>query len=324
MTSETHDHGVRMWEVLGAGAALLVLAWFALQWGLEGVIHSRKTQTVPDLHGRSLSAALDLIAPLNLGIRKSGTEFDASVPIASVLRQDPPAGTTVREGKIIKVVVSEGGETVLAPAIVGLPLRNAEMLLRQAQLGLGEVTESYSLKLDKGNVISQDPKPEASVERNALVNVIVSGGAPPAGLVLMPDFQRKNISEAREWAAQNNLQITEAKDNSALFPGGTILTQVPAPDAPVKPETKIAFTISGRPAAKGEQAEQAAKTFHYELAQGGSESTVRIVVVDKYGERELFNGVRKPGSKIDVPLQQAGSARVKIFVNGILTEERDL
>jgi beta-lactam-binding protein with PASTA domain len=323
MTNETSGGMVRGWEVLLAGAALALFAVLTIQWGLEGVIHSRKTQTVPDLKGRSLSSALDMIAPLNLGLRKSGVEFDSAVPISSVMRQEPPAGTIVREGKIIKVVVSQGGETVLTPSIMGLPLRNAEMALRQAQLGLGEVTESYSLKLEKGMVISQEPKAEASVERNALISVVVSGGQPPSGLALMPDFQRKNIAEAREWAGANSRDIVETKDPTALFPFGTILTQSPAPDVALKADTRIAFTISGRQG-KNETVEQAAKTFHYELAQGGSDSLVRIVVVDKYGERELFNGLRKPGSKIDLPLQQAGSARVKIFVNGILVEERDL
>ena len=323
MTIESRLETVTAWEALFAGLVLAAFTFFALQWGLQGVIHSRKTQTVPDLKGRSLSAALDLIAPLNLGLRKSASEFNSAVPISSVMRQDPPAGTIVREGKIIKVVVSQGGETVLAPSIVGLPLRNAEMMLRQVQLQLGEVGEAFSLKLEKGMVISQDPKAEASVERNALVNVTVSGGQPPAGLQLMPDFLRKNISEAQSWAATAGIQISETKDPTALFPHGTILTQTPAPDAALQADAPVAFTISGR-VGKTEAAQAAAKTFHYELAQGGSESLVRIVVVDKYGQRELFNGLRKPGSKIDLPLQQPGSARAKIYVNGILVEERDL
>lgn len=306
--------------------SLLVLAAFAfvmLQWGLEGVVHSRKPETVPDLKGRSLASALDALASLNLGLRKDGTEFDAAVPIASVLRQDPPPGTIVREGKIIKVVVSQGGETQLAPGVIGLPLRNAEMLLRQNQLVLGEVSESFSLKQDKGVVLSQDPKAESSIERNALVNVVVSGGPPPAGITLMPDFQRKNITEAREWATGASINVAESKDMSSLFPFGVILAQNPPPDTVLTGDSKVAFTTSGRPG--GSTAEGAAsQTFHYELAQGGSESLVRIVVVDQYGERELFNGLRKPGSKIDLPIQETGGARVKIFLNGILVEERDL
>ena len=321
MTENTET--VKTWEALLAGLGLLVFTFFMLQWGLAGLIHSRKPQTVPDLRGRSISAALDVIGPLNLGLRKAGIEFDSSVPISSVLRQDPPAGTIVREGKIVKVVVSQGGETVLTPAVVGLPLRNAEMMLRQTQLGLGEVTESYSLKLEKGMVLSQEPKAESSVERGALVALIVSGGQPPADVTLMPDFQRKPISEAEAWAAGAGIQITQTKDPTALFPFGTILTQSPAPDSIIDDRARVSFTISSR-AGKADAAKTATKSLHYELPQGGTESQVRIVVVDKYGEREVFNGLRKPGSKIDAPLQQLGSARAKIFVNGILVEERDL
>lgn len=304
-----------------AGAVFLAFAFWALNWGVEGLVHDRKTQTVPDLKGRSIAAALDQLSPLNIGLRKTGVEFDASVPISSVLRQDPPAGTVVREGKTVRVVVSQGGQTVQAPSIVGLPQRNAEMMLRQSQLALGEVSEAYSLKAEKGTVLSQDPKGETSVERDTLVNLVVSGGAPPAGVSLMPDFQRKTLDEVTAWAAGAGVKVAVKTDATSLFPGGTVLTQTPSPDSALSPDAPVTVTVSGR---KGAAPTTAAKTFRYELAQGGSDSQVRIVMVDKYGERELFNGQRKPGSKIEVPVQTAGGARVKIYVNGILVEEQDL
>ncbi|PIR15031.1 MAG: hypothetical protein COV48_16635 [Elusimicrobia bacterium CG11_big_fil_rev_8_21_14_0_20_64_6] len=319
MTTKSSE--VRFLEVAAVAAALLVFIYFILNWGFEGVIHARRTQTVPDLKSRSIAAALDQLAPLNLGLRKTAVEFDASVPISSVLRQDPPAGTVVREGKTIKVVVSQGGQTVMAPAVIGLPLRNAEMLLRQSQLSLGEVSESYSLKQEKGMVLSQDPKAEASIERDALVNLVVSGGAPPGGVSLMPDFLRKNVEEARSWAAGAGASLEIETDKISLFPSGTVLTQTPAADSVLSSDVKVTILVSGR---KGATPTVAAKLFKYELPQSGSESQVRIVVIDKYGERELFNGVRKPGSKIEVPIQETGGSRVKIYMNGILVEERDL
>jgi len=313
---------VRSWEAIAVGLALAVVAFALLQWGLEGVIHNRKTQTVPDLKGRSLSAALDMLAPLNIGLRKEGVEFNNAVPIASVLRQYPPSGTVVREGKVVRVVVSQGGETVLTPALTGLPLRNAQMLLRQSQLVLGEVNESFSLKFDKGVVLSQEPKSEASVERNALVNLTVSGGPPPAGVSLMPDFLRKNIEEAQAWANAAGVSLDHKKDMTSPFSYGTILSQEPAADATLTPASKVSVVISGKVSRPGE-AGPAVTNFHYELPQGSSESTVRIVVSDKYGERELFNGLRQPGSKIDLPIQEGGGVHVKIFLNGILVDERD-
>lgn len=305
------------------GAVFAVVLWFGGQWALEGVVHSRKTQTVPNLKGRSIASALDELAPLNIGLRKTATEFDASVPIASIVRQDPAAGTVVREGKTVRVVVSQGGATVLTPSLIGLPLRNGEMLLRQAQLSLGEVSEAYSLKQEKGSVLTQDPKPEASVERDTLVNVVVSNGPPPSGVSLMPDFARRELSEAQAWASGAGVGLSVKTDSSSLFPGGTILSQSPSADAVISPGDKVAVTVSGR---KGGPAQTAAssKTFKYELPVGGSDSQVRVVVVDRYGERELFNGLRKPGTKIEVPVQDTGSARVKIYMNGILVEERDL
>lgn len=308
------------WEIAAAGAATLGFLLWAGNWGLEGLIHGRKTQTVPDLKGRSIPAALDLLAPVGMGLRKTGVEFDASVPISSILRQEPPAGTVVREGKTVRVVVSQGGQTVQAPTVVGLPLRNAEMMLRQSQLALGEVGEAYSLRFEKGLVLTQEPKGETSVERDSAVRLVVSGGAPPAGVSLMPDFQRRTADEVLAWAAGAGLRVTTKTDASSPFPGGTVLTQSPAPDTALSGDSAIAVTISGRKGA----APAAAKTFRYELSQGGSDSQVRIVVIDKYGERELFNGLRRPGSKIEVPVQSAGGARAKIFVNGILVEERDI
>ncbi|MBI5595891.1 MAG: PASTA domain-containing protein [Elusimicrobia bacterium] len=292
------------------------------RWAMDGIVHSRAVQTVPPVVGKSIAGALDILGPLNLAIMKEGSEFNSAVPIGSILRQRPPAGTRVREGKAIRVVVSQGGETVFAPAVSGLPLRNAEMLLRQGQLTLGEVSESYSLRLEKGLVLSQDPAAESSVERNSLVNVVVSAGSPPEEIVLMPDFLRKNLAEASKWASEVSVPLAINKDASSLFPYGTILAQDPAADAVVDDETKVKLTISARPTDAKDKASMT--DLQYQVPQGSADALVRILLTDTHGERELFNGLRAPGTKIDLAVPQAGRARVKIFLNGILVEERDL
>lgn len=309
-------------ELGGTVLVLALLAIFMLRWGIEGIVHSRRIQVVPDLRGKSLSGALDLLAPLDLGIKKEGTEFTTVAPIGSILRQKPPAGTKVREGKMIRVVISQGGETVFTPAIAGLPLRNAEMLLRQNQVILGEVTESYSLRLEKGLVVSQDPAAESSVERNSMINVVVSGGAPPEGIILVPELVGKNIAEAEKWAQTHKLKTAVEKDPASRFPYGTIRSQDPSPDTVVAEGKLVKLTISGRrDAGKGQAGEV---NFSYQVPQGSSESLVRIVTVGAHGEREEFNGLRAPGTAIDLSLPAAAGVRVKIFLNGTLVKEQDL
>ncbi len=315
--------GLRLVEVLVVFVGLSLLSYFSLKWAMEGIIHYRREVVVPDLKGKSVQAALDLVSPMNLSLRKESDEFNDGVPIGAILRQAPSAGTTVREGKAIRIVVSQGGETVFVPSLVGLPLRNAELLLRQRQMQLGEVSESYSLRTEKGMVLSQDPKGESSVEKRALVNVVVSAGRPPAGIVLMPDFRQKNVVDAQAWAQGLGVVVKVSTDPTSLFPSGSILTQDPAPDAVVPSGGPVNFLASGRPKVSGGGA-AAMKSLHYELPQGSSESLVRIVVIDPYGEREIFNGLRSPGSKIDLAIPDTGASRVRIFVNAVLVEEREL
>src|SRR5581483_3425234 len=313
----------RWYEIAGAVALLGAFAFYMFRWGLEGAVHNRKVQIVPEVKGKPISAALDLISPLNLALRKEGVEFNNSVPIGTVLRQIPPAGTKVREGKVVRVAISQGGETVFAPALVGLPLRNAEMLLRENRLVLGQVSEAFSLRTEKGVVLSQDPRAESSIGRDSAVNVVISGGPPPSGVVLMPDFLRKDIGEATSWAQRSGASLSVEKDMGSLFPFGVILAQEPPPDSALGADAKVRLTISGK--SRSSSSESSAKMFHYAVPQGSSDSQVRILLEDAAGERELFAGLRAPGSKVDVALPAAAKqARIKVYLNGILVEEQDL
>lgn len=307
-------------RVGGVALVLFFMTYFLFSWTMETVIHSRKEVLVPDISGKSAVSALQALSENNLAMKIDGYEFDESVPIGTVLRQTPDAGLTVREGKIVRVVFSQGGESVFTPNLIGLPLRNAELLLRQRQLVLGEVSESYSLKAEKGTVLSQDPKPELSVSKNTMVQVAVSAGLPPAGIVMMPDFRQKKSDEAQQWASQNSVSITLNEDPGSLFPAGTIIDQTPVPDTVVSADSKITLTVSSRSgSAAGSDKEF---RVHYEVSQSGAQRHIRVVAMGKTGEREIFNGLRDPGSKIDLSVPYGDAEKIRIFVNGILVEER--
>ena len=309
-------------KIAGVALALFFLTYFLFSWTMDTVIHNRKEVIVPDIQGKSAANALQLISEGSLAMKIDGYEFNDSVPIGTVLRQTPAAGSAAREGKIIKVVFSQGGESVFTPNLIGLPLRNAELLLRQRQLLLGEVSQSYSLKAEKGTVLSQEPRSEMSVSKNTMVQVVVAAGIPPAGIVLMPDFRQRKIAETYQWASDNKLEVKTIEDAGSLFPGGMVIDQSPPADTVVSPESQITLTVSSRKSTAGQEE----KEFHinYEVSQSGSQRHIRIVAVSKQGDREIFNGLREPGSKIDLAVPYGGADKVRIFVNGILVEEREV
>ena len=306
-------------KVGGVGLALFLLTYFLFSWTMETVIHNRKEVIVPDISGKSASNALQLLSENNLAMKIGGYEFNDSVPISTVLRQVPSSGSTVREGKIVKVVFSQGGESVFIPTLIGLPLRNAELLLRQRSLLLGEVTESYSLKAEKGMVLSQDPKSDSSVTKNTMVQAVVSAGPPPAGIIIMPDFRQKKTEDAYQWSTETRINFNVIEDGTSFFPSGTVVDQVPDPDTVVSADSKITLTVSAK---KGQGSGAGEFRVHYEVSQSGSQRHIRIVALGHSGEREIFNGLRDPGSKIDLVVPLTGAEKIRIFVNGILVEER--
>ena len=300
---------------------LFFLTYFFFYIAMESVIHHRAEVIVPDIKGKSSIEALRLISENNLALKIKGFEFNDAVPIGTVLRQAPGAGITVREHKIVRVIFSQGGESVFTPNLIGLPLRNAELLLRQRMLVLGEVSEAYSLKAEKGTVLSQDPKQETSVSKNAMVQIVVSAGIPPSGIILMPDFKQKKVDEVYKWASDNDFTVIVTEDPASLFPNGTVLEQSPFADIIVSDKTEITLTVSGRKIATNPDEEY---LIHYEISQGGAQRHIRIVAIGQDGEKEVFNGLRDPGTKLDLTVPYEGIEKIRIFVNGIMVEERRL
>jgi len=299
---------------------LIIIGYFSFNWALSSLVHTRKEVSVPDLMEKDTKTALDILAANNLAIKKAGEEYDPNTPEGYIVRQLPPAGTKVREGKNIRVWFSQGSEEVYTPNIMGMNLRDAKFTIRKNYLSLGEITNAYSLNYEKGTVISQDPYPDTILAKNTQINLIVSDGIPPDTIIMMPELRQKNLSEATVWASEKNINLTIKEDKRSLFPNGIIVDQNPSPDTAIKQNYQVEVTVSRRKIDEDEKFYRV----HYELSQGRKESQVRVVIIDESGERELLNDVKQPGSKVDLSIPYDGEATVRIFVNGILARESEI
>jgi serine/threonine-protein kinase len=299
---------------------LAVAGFFSFDWAMSALVHSRKEVAVPDISKKFIEVGIDLLANAKLAMRKAGEEFQPELPAGTIIRQMPPAGTVVREGKIVRVWISQGAENIEVPDLVNMPLRNAELLIRQYHLTVGSKETAYSLTAEKGAVISQEPQPKTLLGKGAAVNIIVSDGAPPSAVRLMPDFRQKKLADVNLWASDSNIEVLITEDKESLFPSGTVVKQNPEPDAEVAPDSAIQITVSAREQSGDEKFNR----IHYELPQGKNPNRVKIVVIDEIGEREILNETRQPGSKIDLTVPYGGSATFRIYVDGILVREKEM
>lgn len=297
--------------------ALIVVA---SDWVIGALVHTRKEVSVPDLTKKSVSQALGLLASQNLALKQAGVEFAQSVPPGSVLRQIPSAGSTVREGRVIRVWISQGDEMVFVPNLTGIDLRSAQLAVRQSGLVVGKVENAYSLTYEKGLIVAQNPKADSMVQKGQSVALTISDGQPPASIILVPNLKGKNLSEATLWASAQNINLIIKEDASSPFKNGTIAEQKPGADSQIAPNGNLEVTVSRRPITDDE------KTYHlhYEVPQGKKTSHVRVVLEDESGENEVLNETKQPGSKIDLEIPYTGNATLRIFTDGVLVREREI
>lgn len=311
----------KAWIIAGVVVVFfLVLIFISIDWVFGALVHTRKEVQVPDITQKPVTAALNALAANNLALKQAGVEFAKDVPSGSVLRQLPTAGSTVREGRIIRVWISQGDEMAFVPNVVGSDLRAAQLAVRQAGLLVNKVENAYSLTHEKGLIVSQSLKADSMVEKGQGIDLVISNGQPPSSVVLVPNFKNKKLSEATLWASAQNIDLIIKEDPDSVFPNGTIAAQNPEGDSQMTPGSNLEVTVSRR------QVEGDEKVYHlhYEMPQGKNASRVRVLLIDELGEREMMNDMQQPGSKIDVEIPYSGKATVRISVDGVLVREREV
>jgi eukaryotic-like serine/threonine-protein kinase len=306
------------WVLLGL---LVIVSYMAFDWAMGAIIHNRKVVQVPDLSAKAVNDALNILSPLGLGLEKEGEQFDKRFPAGAIVHQTPAPGMPVREGRIIRVMLSQGGETLFVPNLVGQPLRNTQTSLQNLGLSVGEIERRPSLKFEKDQVMTTDPPPGGIIVKNGLVNLVLSEGPPAADVVLIPEFVGEPLAKAKEWAGTHQMPVSLREEADISKADGEILMQSPTGDSPIHAGDTLTLVVNrpGAPAPEGQGVR-----IYYEVPQGASDRDIRVSVIDESGEREVFRQSRPPGSKVDIRVQPKGHARTRIFVNGVMVEEQSI
>ncbi|WP_189350293.1 Stk1 family PASTA domain-containing Ser/Thr kinase [Zhihengliuella salsuginis] len=181
--------------------------------------------TVPTLQGRPASEASAELAALGVDWEQSEV-YDETIDEGLVVGTDPSADVTIRRFQDVDVLVSRGPELFPVPNVRGRTQENAENVIAQAQLGTGEVDESYDESLPAGEILSQDPVADEEVRRGTEVSFVVSLGPAP---VDVPDVTGETAEAAEERLTGAGLAGQAAGEEfSTSVPEGGVVSQDPA------------------------------------------------------------------------------------------------
>jgi serine/threonine-protein kinase len=133
-----------------------------------------RTINVPDLRGKGMMDANDILRKNGLHIRLEGEDYDTAIPQGNIIRQDILPGSKVKEGREIGIVLSKGPKIQYVPDIVGQPLDRAEAILKEKGIQIGKILYVHSEKTSKNVVLAQ--RPETNESGADVFSILVSLG----------------------------------------------------------------------------------------------------------------------------------------------------
>ncbi|WP_371370932.1 Stk1 family PASTA domain-containing Ser/Thr kinase [Sporomusa aerivorans] len=303
--------------LLGSMLFLLIASALAAFLGF-GKFWSLNEITVPDVVGKQVDTARNILISNNLRVSVSDA-FSDKVPAGHVISQQPEAGTTVKEQRMITVIVSKGGEVTVVPDLRGLNRRDAELQIKNSGLKLGRVDEQFTEDAPQDTVVSQNPRPPAQVTKGTAIDIVISKGTGPKKVVL-PDFQGSlmtTVATQLESLKLKQGKVTETANDK--YPPGTIVSQNPPPATEVAEGTSIDFSV-----AKGVPSAVKRAVVQVTVPDGPSRQPLQIVVTDTNGRRIVYEGTHKPGERIEKTVEGIGQIRVQVYINDKLLQEQTI
>jgi beta-lactam-binding protein with PASTA domain len=233
-------------RVWGAGKLFVLAGALAATYMLFAAASMRlalKTREVqvPDLTTRTADEATDIAAQYGLAVRVEETRrVDPKIPADRVMAQEPPAGTTARRQRSVRVWLSAGANAATVPLLVGESERAAQMRVSQDGIAAA-VAEIRSSDYAPDVVVAQMPPAKTATSQ---VSLLVNRAEQGASYV-MPDLIGVNGDRAAEILRGHGFRVAVVASNP--YPGvaaGIVLRQSPQGGFRIAPGEPISLEVS--------------------------------------------------------------------------------
>jgi serine/threonine-protein kinase len=193
-----------------------------------------KTVDVPDLKGKTVIEANELLSKSGLFLKVEGEDYDPIIPSGRILRQDIPSGNKVKEERGIKVFLSKGPKVQFVPDLIGQTLQEAETTLARSGLKVEKVIRIHSDTVARDRILSQRPEPDEALKDS--LSLVVSSG-PYDILYFCPDFLGKSRDDALSLSEKLGLKVEftgqgqrikaqKPRQNTLFRSGETVILQL--------------------------------------------------------------------------------------------------
>ena len=184
----------------------IVLVAASLIWILS---RTPATIAIPDVAGQTVAEAKETLKKANFEIGEEKTEASEKVEEGRIIRTDPDAGTTRKEGSKINLVVSSGKQSFQLSNYIGRKSTDviAELKQKKVPENLIKIEEEESSESEAGTVLRQSPAAGTTYDLSKASTITLTV-AKKVTSVVMPSYTGSSL----EFTKNNLVQIVGIKE----------------------------------------------------------------------------------------------------------------
>lgn len=309
---------------------------------------SRAVVKVPNVLKMTVVEAQNLLESKKFIVDLEEGHDDAAQP-GTIIKQTPAAGEERKEGSKMLLVVNKGAELKSVPEVRTMTFEKAKRFIEHAGFVVGEVSRKYDRKEIIGTVLSQQPKGASKLPKGSKINLIINEGDKP-----VPNLAGKKVKDAEKLLKAAGLRLGEVRYIDDKPAKDTIVSTTPMAGQKIAEFEKVDLTVSNGEASKPKdiyvdfnltveklvgyidtydkdkkkEAENIKKKKelydNYYKKNKDRKYDLQVYVVDDKGRDLVFSGKKKIGENVRKKTEIVGNARIKVYADGNLIEDKSL
>ncbi len=228
--------------------ASIVLVAASLIWILS---RTPATIAIPDVAGQTVAEAKETLKKANFEIGEEKSEASEKVEEGRIIRTDPGAGTTRKEGSKINLIVSSGKQSFQLSNYIGRKSTDviAELKQKKVPENLIKIEEEESSESEAGTVLRQSPAAGTTYDLSKASTITLTV-AKKVTSVAMPSYTGSSLEFTKNNLVQivgikeANIEVVEVSTAPAGTAEGTVVEQSPkAGDKVDLTKTRVKISI---------------------------------------------------------------------------------
>ena len=309
---------------------------------------SRAVVVVPNVLKMTVVEAQNLLEAQKFVVDLEEGHDEAAQP-GTIIKQTPTAGEERKEGSKMLLVVNKGAELKSVPEVRTMTFEKAKRFIEHAGFEVGEISRKYDRKEIIGTVLAQQPKGASKLPKGSKINLVINEGDKP-----VPNLAGKKVKDAEKLLKAAGLRLGEVRYIDDKPAKDTIVSTTPMAGQKIAEFEKVDLTVSNGEASKPrdiyvdftltveklvgyidtydkdkkKEAENIKKKKelydNYFKKNKDRRYELQVYVVDDKGRDLVFSGKKKIGENVRKKTEIVGNARLKVYADGSIIEDKSL